>query len=121
MGVVNLGHDGVTVVHGSVREFAFGVRSPGRARHIRFLGISTSRNGFFGIADLRRRPKRDPKRFLQPQRPPGGRRDRRLRLSPRPDRAQQDPTQRQAGIHVADSNENLIKRNVFSRNSPGIL
>jgi parallel beta-helix repeat protein len=25
------------------------------------------------------------------------------------------------GIHVEDSNENLIKRNVFSRNSPGIL
>jgi parallel beta-helix repeat protein len=25
------------------------------------------------------------------------------------------------GIHVADSKENLIKRNVFSRNSPGIL
>ena len=48
-GVVNLGHDGVTVAHGSVREFAFGVDA-GRVRHLRFLGISTSRNVFFGMA-----------------------------------------------------------------------
>jgi hypothetical protein len=46
--VVNLGHDGVTVVHGSVCEFAFGADA-GRARHVRFLGISTSRNLSFGM------------------------------------------------------------------------
>src|SRR3954462_12547210 len=48
-GVVNLGPDGVTVVHGSVREFAFGADA-GRARDVRFIGISTSRNLFFGMA-----------------------------------------------------------------------
>ena len=52
-GVVNDGHDGVTVTRGSVREFAigvlFGTTSPGRARHNRVLGVSASRNQFLGL------------------------------------------------------------------------
>jgi parallel beta-helix repeat protein len=52
-GVVNDGHDGVTVMRGSVREFAvgvlFGTTTPGRARHNRVLGVSASRNEFLGL------------------------------------------------------------------------
>src|SRR5215204_4147078 len=44
-GVVNEGHDGVTVVHGSVREFDGGVFVL-RASHNRLLGIPSSRNVF---------------------------------------------------------------------------
>ena len=42
-------HDGVTVRHGSVREFESGVLAF-RARHTHLLGLSTSRNHFSGIA-----------------------------------------------------------------------
>src|SRR3954453_13575205 len=48
VGVVNDGHDGVTVKHGSVREFLYGV-FVGRARHNRVLGISSRKNVFFGF------------------------------------------------------------------------
>src|SRR3954469_3996069 len=42
IGVVNDGHDGVTMMNGPVREFAFGVFF-GSARHNRVLGLSASR------------------------------------------------------------------------------
>ena len=48
----NDGHDGVTVMHGSVREFAVGVlfgTATGRARNNRVLGVSATRNQFVGI------------------------------------------------------------------------
>jgi parallel beta-helix repeat protein len=48
IGVLNDDHDGVTVVHGSVREFDEGV-IVGEARHNRLLGISSSRNASIGI------------------------------------------------------------------------
>ena len=52
-GVVNDGHDGVTVMRGSVRDFAvgvlFGTTTPGRGRHNRVLGVSASRNQFLGL------------------------------------------------------------------------
>jgi parallel beta-helix repeat protein len=48
LGVVNDGHDGVTVMHGSVREFLFGL-AVGPTRHSRVLGLSTARNQFAGI------------------------------------------------------------------------
>jgi parallel beta-helix repeat protein len=48
VGVLNDGHDGVTVRNGSVREFASGVLV-GRARRNRVVDISASRNVFFGI------------------------------------------------------------------------
>jgi large repetitive protein len=47
-GVVSFGHEGVTVVHGSVREFDVGV-FVGEARHNRLLGISSSGNRFAGL------------------------------------------------------------------------
>jgi parallel beta-helix repeat protein len=51
-GVFNDGHDGVTVMHGSVREFAVGVlfgTPSGRARDNRVLGVSATRNQFAGL------------------------------------------------------------------------
>jgi parallel beta-helix repeat protein len=51
-GVFNDGHDGVTVMHGSVREFAVGVlfgTTSGRARDNRVLGVSATRNQFAGL------------------------------------------------------------------------
>ncbi len=47
VGVVNFGHAGVTVMHGSIREFGAGIDF-GNARHTRLLGISASR-GIVGI------------------------------------------------------------------------
>jgi parallel beta-helix repeat protein len=47
-GVVNDGHDDVTVMHGSVREFAVGPFVL-HARHNRVLDISASRNRFSGL------------------------------------------------------------------------
>jgi hypothetical protein len=48
IGVLNDGHDGVTVVHGSMRQFDAGA-VVGEARHNRVLDISSSRNRFIGI------------------------------------------------------------------------
>jgi nitrous oxidase accessory protein NosD len=47
-GVVNDGHDGVTVMHGSVREFEDGMLIL-RTRQNRVLGVSSSTNQFSGI------------------------------------------------------------------------
>jgi large repetitive protein len=49
VGVVNEGHDGVTVMHGSVRQFGAGVSLFGELRRNRLLGISASGNRFIGI------------------------------------------------------------------------
>jgi len=48
VGVAIEGHDGDTVVHGSVRQFGDGV-IVGTARHTRLLGVSSSRNQFSAI------------------------------------------------------------------------
>jgi len=48
VGVLNEGHDGVTVRHGRVREFEVGVLVL-RARQNRILGVSSARNGGIGI------------------------------------------------------------------------
>ena len=48
IGVLNDGHDGVTVLNGSIGEFAVGA-FVGRARRNRVVGISSSRNVFFGF------------------------------------------------------------------------
>jgi parallel beta-helix repeat protein len=52
VGVLNRGHDGVTVMHGSVREFLVGVWGL-RASHNRFLGISSSGNQCCGLGFFR--------------------------------------------------------------------
>ena len=50
IGVINNDHDGVTVMHGSIRQFDAGVNLGNRVRHNRMLGISTFSNTFVGIA-----------------------------------------------------------------------
>jgi parallel beta-helix repeat protein len=52
VGVLNRGHDGVTVVHGSMREFAVGVWGL-RVSHNRLLGISSSENECCGLGFFR--------------------------------------------------------------------
>jgi parallel beta-helix repeat protein len=119
-GVVNLGHDGVTVVHGSVRGFAFGADA-GRARHVRFLDISTSRNLLFGMAVSASTRIVIRNGSSSRNIPPEG--DGIGVFSSNHVRIVHNKIRRNAGpgIHVDDSDQNLIKRNVFSRNSPGIL
>ena len=48
-GVVNDEHDGVTVVHGSIRQFGAGINIFGEVRHNRVLDISASQNQAIGI------------------------------------------------------------------------
>jgi parallel beta-helix repeat protein len=48
VGVLNDGHDGVTVVHGSVRQFALGA-IVGGAEHNRWLDVSASSSRFSGL------------------------------------------------------------------------
>jgi len=120
LGLASIGHDGVTVMHGSVREFAIGV-GVGNARHNHVLDISSSRNdsfgiGFFGVA---RSLVRNSSGNRNP--PPDG--DgmglfgaHHVRIINSTFRHNAQP-----GIHLADSTHNLIKGNVFSRNAPAIL
>jgi parallel beta-helix repeat protein len=52
VGVANLGHDGLTLVNGSLRQFFAGTDIE-RMRHARVLGISASGNHLFGIGFFR--------------------------------------------------------------------
>lgn len=111
--MLNEGHDGVTVVNGSVREFAIGVWGL-KARHNRFLGVSATKNVFFRMVmfDSTRSVIRDGS--FSRNIPPEGDGiglfysdhlkvlDNKIRRNGGP------------GIHVDHSNENLIKGNRFS-------
>jgi parallel beta-helix repeat protein len=117
IGVLSDGHDGVTVMHGSVREFDVGA-VVGEARHNRLLGISSSRNLSFGIVVF------DSARSLvrgssgNRNLPPEG--DGMGLFSSHHVRIVHNSFRRNPqfgpGLHVADSSHNLIKGNVFSRN-----
>jgi parallel beta-helix repeat protein len=121
IGVLNDGHDGVTVRDGSVREFAVGPLILG-ARHNRVVDISSSQHDFFGLvfSEAARSVVRDSS--LSRNIAPNGDGiglfgsdhirivDNEIRKNPGP------------GIHLAShSSDNLIKGNLFSRNGPGIL
>jgi parallel beta-helix repeat protein len=119
LGVASIGHDGVTVVHGSVREFRIGV-AVAVARHNRVLDISSSKNQDFGIFlfGVARSVVRNSSGSSSP--PPEG--DGmgmfgadHVRILNNSFRHNAQP-----GIHLNDSSHNLIKGNVFSRNAPGI-
>jgi parallel beta-helix repeat protein len=119
-GVVNDGHDGVTIRDGSVREFFAGVFI-GRARQNQVLGISSSRNRFFGfvIAKSSRSVVRDSSGNDNPE-PDGDGigifASRRLRIVGNSFR------RNALGMHVEDSSDILVARNRFARNSDmGIL
>jgi parallel beta-helix repeat protein len=114
VGVLSDGHDGVTVVHGSVRQFDAGV-VVGEAHHNRVLGISSSRNLSFGMvvfASVRSVVRNGSfSRNIPPEGDGIGVFDsdhlrilnNRIRRNPGP------------GIHVFHSTENLIKGNRLSR------
>jgi parallel beta-helix repeat protein len=120
VGLLNDGHNGVTVKHGSVRQFAVGV-SVGRARHNRVLGISSKRNLFFGfvVAESARSLVRNSSGNRNPA--PEG--DGLGLFGSRRVRILHNSFQRNGlGIHVDGSTHTLIKRNKISRNSGfGIL
>ena len=121
VGVVNDGHDGVTVRHGSVREFGEGV-GVGNARHVRILGISSSRNQAFGflVFGSARSLVRNSlfSRNIAPEGDGIGMFGcRHVRIVNNEIRRNPGP-----GIHVEDSSDNLIKGNRFARTSDfGIL
>ena len=121
IGVVNDGHDGVTMRDGSVRQFEYGV-FVGGARHNRVVDISSSGNRFFGfvLGGSARSVVRNSSgnRNLAPDGDGlglfGSDHNRIVQSSFR--------NNAQLGIHVVDSTGNLIKENLISRNSDfGIL
>ncbi len=116
--MVNIGHAGVTVKHGSVRGFAIGV-FVGRARDNRVLDISSSKNILFGfvVAESSRQP--GPRQLGKRQHRSEGR-DWPVRL-PSPRLLGNSFAGNPLGIHVEDSTDNLIEGNVFSSNDLGIL
>ena len=120
VGLLNDSHDGVTVKHGDVRQFLLGV-FVGRARHNRVIDISSSENVFFGfvVAESARSLIRDSSGSdnLAPDGDGLGLfGSHHIRIVDNSFRHNPGP-----GIHVGESNSNLIKRNVIARNSPGIL
>jgi Right handed beta helix region len=118
-GVVSVGHDGVTVRGGSVREFDVGVLI-GNARRARVLGVSSSRNRFFGfvVFDSARSQVRDSS-GSDNLAPDGdgmglfGSHDVRILHSS----FRHNPL----GIHVDESTDNLIQGNLFSRNQVAMM
>ena len=121
VGVVNVGHDGVTVRDGSLRKFAVGALV-GRARHNRVLEISSSKNAFFGfvVSESAKTSVRDSSGSHNP--PPDG--DGLGLFGSHDLRIVDNSFQRNAqpGIHIAfGGDDNLIKGNLISHSSPGIL
>ena len=119
-GVLNDGHDGVTVRDGAVREFANGVLVV-KARATRVLEISSKRNVFFGFAVFESARSRVRDSSGSDNIPPEGDGmgvffSHGLRIVDNTFRNNAGP-----GIHVDGSNGNLIKRNLFSHSSPGVL
>jgi parallel beta-helix repeat protein len=116
IGIVNDGHDGVTVRNGSVRGFALGLLVL-RVRDNRLAKLSSSRNQFFGyvIAESARTVIRDSAGNDNPA-PDGdglgvfGSHD--LRILGNSFRRNG-----QLGMHIESSTHNLIKGNVVARNS----
>jgi parallel beta-helix repeat protein len=119
VGLLNDGHDGVTVRDGSVREFAVGV-FVGTVRRNRVLGIFSSRNPLFGIV-----VDGSARSLVRNSSGSGN-------LGPDADgmgvfgshhvRILHNSIRRngQLGIHVSDSTRILIKGNVISRNPSAV-
>jgi hypothetical protein len=121
VGVLDRDHDGVTVRHGSVREFNVGVWAwdtsrIDTARHNRFLGISSSRNRFFGIAlfDSVRSTIRDSSVFRNGLEAISMFRSDHNRILHSSARRNGD-----AGLFMAKSDHNRIRKNRMRRNREG--
>ena len=118
VGILDDRYDGVKIKGGSTREFWFGVRLAG-ARHSRVVDISSSKNVFFGAAISRSSRSVVLDGSFSHNIPPEGDgiglfdsdhieiADNSIKDNPGP------------GIHVQDSNHNVIKGNLFSHSSPG--
>jgi parallel beta-helix repeat protein len=120
-GVFADGHDGITVMNGSVRDFATGV-AVGSARSVRLAGISSTRNAFFGffLFDVSHSVIRKSSGSRNPA--PDG--DGLGVFASRDNRIVDNRFSGNAlGIHIEDSMNNLIKGNVISgqEEGPGIL
>jgi parallel beta-helix repeat protein len=115
VGLLNNGHDGVTIRNGSVRRFALGA-FVGRAINNRVLGISSSRNVFFGflvfdLADSAIRNSSGSRNL-----PPDG--DGMGLFSSRGVRVIHNSFRHNPlALHVEDSSQTMIRRNTISRNS----
>jgi parallel beta-helix repeat protein len=120
VGLLNLGHDGVAVRDGSVRDFGTGV-FVGMARHNRVLGISSSRNQFFGfvVVESARSVVGDSSGNRNPV--PDG--DGIGVFGSRHLRILDNSFSRNAlGMHIEGSSDIVVKGNAFSRNAGfGIL
>ena len=120
VGVLNDGHDGVTVTDGSVQEFADGV-SVTEASGNRIVGVVSSRNLFFGIvlAASARSIVRDSAGHDNPA--PDG--DGLALFGSHAIRIVGNSFARNGlGMHIEDSTNNVIKGNAFVDNEqPGIL
>jgi large repetitive protein len=119
-GIANDGHDGVTVRNGSVGQFASGVLV-GRARENRVLDISSSQNTFFGFVVFRSaqilvRDSSGSRNIAPDGDGIGLFESHDVRIINNSFRRNPGP-----GIHVQASADNLMKGNLISRSSPGIL
>jgi parallel beta-helix repeat protein len=120
--VIGTGHDGVTVMHGSVHGFFAGVNIAS-ASHNRVLRISASRNRFFGVGlvDVARSLVRNSSGSGSFAREAEGM----VLAFSHHVRILHSSFRRNAGDHamlMVESNNNLIKGNRFSRNDgAGIL
>jgi parallel beta-helix repeat protein len=120
-GVFTDGHDGVTVMNGSVRDFATGV-AVGAARSVRLTGLTSSSNAFFGYLffDVSHSVIRDSSGSNNPA--PDG--DGLGMFASHDNRIVDNRFSGNAlGIHVDDSTNNLFRGNLMSRtqDGPGML
>ena len=115
IGVLNRGHDGVTVVHGSVREFDVGVWGL-RVSHNRLLGISSSENECCGLGFFR--GTRSVVRNSSARRTPRNAGPGMFLIESHHVRVLHSSFRNNGdqGIFVFDSSHNLFKGNLFSHN-----
>ncbi len=119
VGVLDVDHDGVTVRDGSARGFAYGL-FVGSARDSRVLSVSARRNTLFGAVIGRSSRALVRNCSLSGNIPPEG--DGIGLFESDHIRIRRNSIRRNAGpgIHISDSNDNLIKGNVFSQDGPAI-
>ncbi|MFI5122239.1 MAG: NosD domain-containing protein [Vicinamibacteria bacterium] len=121
-GVLNIGHDGVSVKKGSVRDFFNAGVLIGRVRENRVIDVSSKGNGFFGfvVSESARSLIRDSSGSRNPAPDGDG-----LGIFASHDIRVVDNSFKhnaQPGIHVAlGSNDNVIEGNLISDSGPGIL
>jgi parallel beta-helix repeat protein len=119
IGVLNDGHDGVTITDGSVQEFDYGL-AVGNAHENRVLRISSRRQVLFGAVIFGSARSLIRGGTFSHNIPPEG--DgigvfgcRHIRIVDNEIRSNEGP-----GIHLGDSSHNVVKQNTFERNGPSV-